>query len=166
MESAAQNAAVPLLSILLAAAVVGGPLPPPLPLFPLTNWWNSDVSNAPVDPHSAAYISFIGPTRGMHPDFGGDSGDPSAPIYGMPYVGVDGAQPLVPVTFDYDDESDVAAPGRPSGYPIPEEAKTQQKWIEGGLAGNQGGGGDRHMLIVDRDPRIDYELYAVRRAGT
>src|ERR1051326_2555480 len=156
MESAAQNAAVPLLSILLAA-VVGGPLPPPLPLFPLTNWWNADVSNAPVDPHSAAYISFIGPTRGMHPDFGGDSSDPSAPIYGMPYVVVDGAQPLVPVTFDYDDESDAGAPGRPPGYPIPEEAKTQQKWIEGGLAGN-----DRN---ADGEHRMLYELYALRWTG-
>jgi hypothetical protein len=153
-----------LLSILLAAAV-GAPLPPPLPLFPLTNWWNADVSAAPVDPNSAAYIGFIGAGRGMHPDFGGDSGDPSAPIYGMPYIVADGTQPLVAVTFDYDDESDFAAPGRPPGYPIPEEAKTQQKWIEGGLAGNEPSDGDRHMLIVDRDHRIDYELYDVRWTG-
>src|ERR687883_1910029 len=147
-------------------AVRGGALPPPLPLFPLDNWWNTDISGAPVDPNSAAFISVIGPTRGMHPDFGGDSGDPSAPIYGMPYLVVDGAQPLVPVTFQYDDESDVAAPGRPPGYPIPEEAKTQQKWIEGGLAGNQpNADGDRHMLIVDRDHRILYELYALRWTG-
>jgi hypothetical protein len=157
---------MPLLSILLAA-VVGAPLPPPLPLFPPANWWNTDVSSAPVDANSAAYISFIGPTRGMHPDFGGDSGDPSAPTYGMPYIVVDGTQPLVPVTFDYDDESDFAAPGRPPGYPIPEEAKTQQKWIEGGLAGNDpNADGDRHMLIVDRDHRILYELYALRWTGS
>jgi hypothetical protein len=156
---------VPLLTLLLAAAV-GAPLPPPLPLFPLTNWWNTDISAAPVDPNSAAYINFIGAAKGMHPDFGGNSGDSEAPIYGMPYIVVDGAQPLVPVTFDYDDESDFAAPGRPPGYPIPEEAKTQQKWIEGGLAGNQPSGGDRHMLIVDRDNRIDYELYDVRWTGT
>lgn len=155
-----------ILSVLLAAAV-GAPLPAPLPLFPPTNWWNTDVSAAPVDPNSAAYISFIGASRGMHPDFGGDSGDPEAPIYGLPYIVVDGAQPLVPVTFDYDDESDLAAPGRPPGYPIPEETKTQQKWIEGGLAGNDtSGGGDRHMLIVDRDHRIDYELYDVRWTGS
>ena len=156
---------MPLLTLLLAAAV-GAPPPPPLPLFPPANWWNADVSAAPVDPNSAAYIGFIGASRGMHPDFGPDSGDPSAPIYGMPYIVVDGTQPLVPVAFDYDDESDVAAPGRPPGYPIPEEAKTQQKWIEGGLAGSDtSGGGDRHMLIVDRDHRIDYELYDVRWTG-
>jgi hypothetical protein len=148
------------------AAVRGGPLPPPLPLFPPDNWWNADVSNAPVDPGSAAFVSFIGSGRGLHPDFGGDSGDPSAPIYGIPYVTVAGTQPLVPVTFDYDDESDHAAPGRPPGYPIPEEAKTQQKWIEGGLAGGDPAAtGDRHMLLVDRDNRILYELYALHWTG-
>ncbi|HEX7677600.1 MAG TPA: hypothetical protein VF713_05715 [Thermoanaerobaculia bacterium] len=145
----------------------GGALPQPLPLFPLTNWWNTDVSAAPVDRNSAAYIADIGTTRGMHPDFGGDSGDSSAPIYGMPFVVVSGAQPLLPVTFDYADESDVAAPGRPPGYPIPEEAKGQQKWIEGGLAGGDpNADGDRHMLLVDRDNRMLYELYALHWTGS
>ncbi|HEY2829349.1 MAG TPA: hypothetical protein VGJ88_04470 [Thermoanaerobaculia bacterium] len=145
-----------LLSALLFAATVGGSLPGPLPLFPPDNWWNTDISSAPVDSKSANYIAFIGGSRGMHPDFGGDSGDSSAPIYGMPYIVVDGSQPKVNVTFvESDDESDHA------GYPIPDEAKTQQKWIEGGLAGNDpNADGDRHMLIVDRDARVLYELYA------
>ena len=62
------------------------------------------------------------------------------------------------VTFvESDDESDH------DGYPIPDEAKTQQKWIEGGLAGNDpNADGDRHMLIVDRDARVLYELYATQ----
>ena len=160
------------LSALLAVSLNGQPvrngqLPPPLPLFPPANWWNTDISAAPVDPSSAAYIAFIGASQGMHPDFGGDSGDPEAPIYGMPYVVVSGTQPLVPVTFDYDDESDYAAPGRPPGYPIPEEAKTEQRWIEGGLAGGDpNADGDRHMLLVDRDNRILYEIYATRWTGT
>lgn len=149
------------------APVRGGELPAPLPLFPPSNWWNVDVSAAPVDPNSAAFISYIGATRGMHPDFGGDSGEAEAPIYGMPYVVVAGSQPLVPVAFEYDDESDVGAPGRPPGYPIPEEAKTQQRWIEGGLAGGDARAeGDRHMLIVDRGHRILYELYALRWTGS
>jgi hypothetical protein len=154
-------------SALAQAPVRGGALPAPLPLFPQSNWWNADISMAPVDANSAAYVNFIGATRGMHPDFGGDSGDPDAPIYGMPYVIVSGSQPLVPVTFEYYDESDFAAPGRPPGYPIPEEAKTQQKWIEGGLAGSDArADGDRHMLIVDRDNRILYELYALHWTGS
>jgi hypothetical protein len=135
----------------------GGALPGPLPLFPPDNWWNVDITSAPVDPNSAAYITFIGASRGMHPDFGGDSGDPSAPLYGMPYVVVAGNQPRVNPRFEYDDESDHG------GYPIPDEAKTQQKWIEGGLAGNDSrADGDRHMLIVDRDARMLYEVYALQ----
>ena len=145
----------------------GGALPAPLPLFPSTNWWNTDVTSAPVDANSASFIAFIGASVGMHPDFGGDSPDSSALIYRIPYIVVSGAQPLVPVTFDYGDESDSGAPGRPPGYPIPEEAKSVQKWIEGGLAGNDpNADGDRHMLIVDRDNRILFELYAVRWTGS
>ncbi|HUP65094.1 MAG TPA: hypothetical protein VM557_07425 [Thermoanaerobaculia bacterium] len=145
--------------------VRGGELPPPLPLFPLSNWWNMDVRGAPADAKSDAFIAFIGQTRQLHPDFGGDSGlePPDSLIYGIPYVVVPGTQPLVPVAFEYDDESDIGAPGRPPGYPIPEEAKTQTKWIEGGLAGSDPRAeGDRHMLIVDRDHRILYELFALR----
>ena len=165
--------AVALVAISLAAVALaqapqrGGVLPGPLPIFPPTNWWNTDISSAPVDPNSAAFISFIGTSRGMHPDFGGESGDPDAPIYGIPYIVVSGTQPLVPVTFEYEDESDIGAPGRPPGYPIPEEAKTQQRWIEGGLAGNDPRAeGDRHMLIVDRDHRILYELFALAWTGS
>ena len=147
--------------------VRGGDLPAPLPLLPPDNWWNTDISLAPADPASAAFISFVGPSRGLHPDFGGDSGDATAPIYGMPYIVVSASQPLVPVTFDYADESDIGAPGRPPGYPIPEQAKSEQKWIEGGLAGNDSrADGDRHMLIVDRDNRILYELYALHWTGS
>ena len=146
-----------------AAAVLGGELPGPFPLFPLDNWWNTDVTRAPIDPDSAAFIDFIGPTQKLHPDFGGDNDDAAAPIFGMPYIVVSGDQPLVPVVFDFDDESDAGAPGGPPGYPIPREAMTQQKWIEGGLAGNDlNADGDRHMLIVDRDHRILFELYATR----
>jgi hypothetical protein len=151
--------ALTLLSATLAAAQPGGPLPAPLPLFPADNWWNTDVSAAPVDPHSAAYINFLGAGVGLHPDFGGDS-DPSPEIYGMVYLSVPGTQPLVPVTFvEFGNESDAGAPGRPAGYPIPEEAKTQGKWIEGGYPGNADPGGDRHMLIVDRDHHLLFELY-------
>ncbi len=141
----------------------GGALPGPLPLLPADHWWNADVSHAPVDPRSDAFIAFIGPTRRLHPDFGADSGDtlPNPIIYGMPYVTVGASQPLVPVVFEYDEESDTGAPGQPPGYPIPEQATLEPRWIEGGVPGG-GALGDRHMLIVDRDRRILYELYALR----
>src|SRR5215813_9471355 len=52
--------------------VEGGALPGPLPVFPPDNWWNTDVSRAPLDPGSAAFITFVGGTgRRLHPDLGG-----------------------------------------------------------------------------------------------
>ena len=154
---AAALAAAPL----VGQAVQGGPLPGPLPLFPADNWWNADVSAAPVDANSAAFIAWIGAAKGMHPDFGSDAGTPPA-IYGMPYIVVPGTQPLEPMAFDYASESDPGAPGRPAGYPIPVEAKTQSHWIEGGYPGNCACGGDKHMLIVDKDNRLLFETWNTR----
>jgi hypothetical protein len=158
---AAAFAAAPL----VGQPVQGGPLPGPLPLFPSDNWWNADVTTAPVDANSAAFIAWIGAAKGMHPDFGGDAGAPA--IYGMPYVVVPGTQPLEPMAFDYASESDSGAPGRPPGYPIPVEAKTQSHWIEGGYPGNCDSStpacsGDKHMLIVDKDNRFLFETWNTR----
>jgi hypothetical protein len=123
-------------------------------ILPSNNWWNQDISGAPVDPQSNAYIDFIGRTQTAHPDFG-------PPPYGIPYVGVGSAQPRVPVTFvDYGDESDRGFGGE-NGYPIPDDAKTQPNFIEGSVPGG-GSDGDRHLLIVDRDKWVLYELYATR----
>jgi hypothetical protein len=46
-------------------AVQGGPLPGPLPLFSADNWWNADVSAAPVDSNRVVFIAWIGATKGM-----------------------------------------------------------------------------------------------------
>src|SRR3954452_4170768 len=155
---------------LLAAtgALVSAALPPALTgslngrlVFPASNWWNKDVSQAPLDPNSAAYINFISgrtssnptATRRVHPDFG-----PSP--YGFPYVVVSGDQPLVRPTWTaYGDESDEGAPGRPLGYPIPPEAKATPDYIEGAVPGG-GLDGDRHLLIVDRDNWLLFETGA------
>jgi hypothetical protein len=53
----------------------------------------------------------------------------------------------VPVSFDYDDESD------PGPYPIPPSAP-----IEGGVSAN----GDRHVIVVDVDNWKLYELFDAR----
>jgi len=126
-------------------------------LFPADNWWNQDISAAPLDGDSDAYIDFVGRTRTLHPDFG-----PSP--YGIPYVGVGGSETRVPVAFvDYGDESDNGF-GSERGYPIPEAAKSQPNYIEGGRAGG-GTDGDRHLIIVDRDRWQLFELYATRWTG-
>lgn len=138
----------------------GAALPPPWPLFPADNWWNVDVSQAPVDPASAAFIAFIGGGRRLHPDFGGEASPGSVAIYGIPYVVVGGAQAKVAVTFQYASESD--GQGVPF-YPIPAQAQSQPHWIEGGAPGSvdQRGQNDRHLLIVDCANRHLYELYNV-----
>ena len=126
-------------------------------LFPPDNWWNQNISQAPVDANSSTFITFIGTTRALHPDFG-------PPPYGIPYVGVSGTQARLPVTFvAYGSESDSGA-GGVTGYPIPDEAKTQAHFIEGDTAGG-GTSGDRHMLIVDRDRFVLFETFATRWTG-
>jgi hypothetical protein len=143
-----------------AVVVVSAAAPPVLleslvgrQVFPTTNWWNQDVSAAPLDSRSAQLVSWIGPTKRLHPDFG-------PPPYGIPYVVVAGDQARVPVTFQYSSESDTGIPGLP-GYPIPDEARTQPHYIEGDVPGG-GTSGDRHLLIIDRDRWLLYEVYATR----
>jgi hypothetical protein len=159
---------VPVLLVCAAAGIVAA-APPVLnePLagravFSAANWWNADVSGAPVDPRSAAIIDFISnrttangtAVRRLHPDFG-------PPPYGIPYVVVAGDQPRVPLAvIAYADESDTGAPGLP-GYPIPVEARATPNYIEGGIAGG-GSSGDRHLLLIDRDRWLLYETYATR----
>ncbi len=136
-------------------------------VFPPSNWWNLDISDAPVDASSAAFISTIGPSRAVHPDFGGNANADGSETYGFPYASVCGDQALSHVTYvEYGDESDVGAPGRPIGFPIPSEAKLQVGWIEGGAAGMVPPDGDRHMLIVDRDNGFLFELYHAHWTGS
>ena len=140
-------------------------LPGPLPLAPATNWWNTDISSAPVDAGSAGFIAYIGTGQPLHPDFGGTLGD-GIGIYGMPYIVVDSSQPKKTVQFAEPGESDGVDHSTETSYPfypIPDEAITQPHWIEGGDPGNidDTGSEDRHMLIVDRDNRYLYELYNV-----
>ena len=159
----------------LLAATQGGPIPGPLPLFPPNNWWNTDVSAAPVDGSSGSFIQFIGtrtdgtPTP-LRPDFGGDAG--GGAIYGFPVLIVDGAQPKKSVTFLYSAESDgvdhntnVPFPF----YPIPDEAITMSGWVEGGAPGNVDRRAipeDRHILMVDSTNNTLYELWNVWYNGT
>jgi hypothetical protein len=115
-------------------------------VFPPDNPWNEDISARPVDALSGRILQTIGLDKPLHPDFGTTyQGKPS----GIPYVVVRGTQPRVPVKFDYPDESD------PGPYPIPPDAP-----IEGGADSR----GDRHILVIDRDSRRLYELFASRRA--
>jgi hypothetical protein len=102
--------------------------------------WNQDISAAPPDPNSAAYISYIAAHGGdlVHPDFG------SPPEYGFPYAVVGKKPKRTKVNFTaYGDESDHGA------YRVPLRAL-----VEGG----QSSDGDRHVLAVDAARCKLYEL--------
>jgi len=112
------------------------------PVFPADNPWNRDVSADPVDPRSDAYIaSMNGGSRFLHPDFG------SNPDYGIPWTSVPGTQPRVPMSFVYADESD------PGPYPFPPDAPIEA-------------GGDRHVLVLDRDACKLYETFDSHYQGS
>jgi len=112
--------------------------------FQSTSLWNTDISAAPVDPNSANYINFIGPTVTLHPDFG--AGTFHNQTLGIPYQVVAGTQAKVPVTLGaFFDESD------PGPEPIPSNAL-----IEGFP---KPGNGDRHVLVLEKDGCWLYELF-------
>ena len=130
-----------------AGAGAGGRPPAPriagCPVFPAGDPWNRDVSRDPVDPRSDDYVRSIGAALHLHPDFGsGRYG-----FYGFPVTVARADQPRRAVRFTaYGDESDRGP------YAIPAGARIE-------------GGGDRHVLVVQRGACRLYELYGARRAG-
>ena len=107
--------------------------------FTSSNLWNTDISSAAVDPNSNSIITNWVGSVNVHPDWGND------PTYGIPYVVVDGKQPLVGINLGaYGGESD-AGP-----MPVPGNAP-----VEGGSSSS----GDRHVLVLDNGNCFLYELY-------
>jgi hypothetical protein len=112
-------------------------------VFPANNIWNRNIAALPTHALSNNYIASIGASAYLHADFG--SGTWNGGPIGIPFVTVPGTQPRVPIYFtDYPDESD------PGPYPVPTNAP-----IEGGPNGT----GDRHVLVIDRDNCVLYEMF-------
>jgi hypothetical protein len=112
-------------------------------IFTANNEWNRDISDLPVHRMSRTWLRAIGPSDGLHPDFG--TVWRGSPI-GIPFVVVDSDQPKVKVKFEYDDESD------PGPYPIPKGVP-----IEGGLDAPYDS--DRHIIMIDPKKKLLYELF-------
>jgi hypothetical protein len=138
-------AAVAALAALAGGPATGRPLAKArsCPLFPPTSHWNRPVERLPVARDSDAIVRSIGLDAPVHADFG--SGRYQGGPIGIPYTTVSRRQRKVPVSFQYADESDRGP------YPIPADAP-----IEGG----RDAGGDRHVIVVDRDRCRLYELFA------
>lgn len=111
-------------------------------IFPLDNPWNTDISDYQVHPDSDKFIASIGSDKSIHPDFGTVwDGAPN----GIPYAFVPGTTLLVDIIYTaYGEESD------PGPFPIPDDAP-----VEGG----DNGTGDRHVIVIDTDNKMLYELY-------
>ncbi len=116
------------------------------PMFPADNALNEEVAGLPESPRSQQYVEAIGLSAHLHPDFGNNPG------YGIPYVVVGPEQPKVPIKFTaYKSESD------PGPYPVPLDAP-----IEGG---GKHGKGDKHVLVLQEETCMDYELYKASQRG-
>jgi len=127
-----------------AAATVGTPGPGTTvagcPVLPKADAFNRDISKAPVDARSAAYVRSIGLAARLHPDF-------ASKTYGIPFTVVPKTQERVRVRFtDYGDESDKGP------YPIPAAAPVE-------------GGGDRHVIVLQKGTCTLYELFGARRTA-
>lgn len=85
-------------------------------------------------------------TTHLHPDWG----DWSTDHYGIPWQTVPGSQAMVPMTFQYADQSD------PGPYPFPSNAL-----VEGGA----GSGGDMHVLVIDTGTCTLYETWSSTYVG-
>jgi len=111
-------------------------------LFPDSNIWNTPVDRLPVAVDSALYGATIGATKPLRADFGSGTWD-GGPI-GIPFTTVPGTQQKVAIEFEYADESD------PGPYPIPPDVP--REW-----------GSDHHLLVLDRDNALLYEVYGAER---
>ena len=123
--------------IALAVAAIAG-----CPVFPADNPWNQRVDSLPVHPRSDAIVRSIGLEETVHPDFG--SGRYEGRPIGIPYQVVARNAKRARVRFEYADESDRGP------YPIPSRPRIE-------------GGGDRHLLMIQRGTCRLYELFAAQR---
>jgi len=125
--------------------------------FPTTSPWNTDISNAPLDPNNATITSASGfAGLHLHHDFSSTAGG----NYGIPYVVVDSSTtPAVSVSvLDYADESDVAAAPFPISAPIEGSPADCSGWPDTYI-------GDSHVLVLDRSTCFLYETFNTHRCN-
>ena len=131
------SAALPALA---APPTVGG-----CQVFPADNHWNTPIDALPVHPRSTDWVATVGNTARLHADWGNNLAD----NFGIPFATVNGAHPaslIIPNAGAFDDESDNVP------FPIPVDAP-----VEGGLGAPSGA--DRHVLVIETNNCILYELY-------
>jgi hypothetical protein len=123
----------------IARPVAGAP---DCAIFPASSPWNQRVDRLPVAAGSAALMRATGIDH-LHADFS----DSDADGYGIPINVVASTTRRAAVSFDYADESD------PGPYPIPNNPLIE-------------GGGDRHLLMLERDACVLHELFGAEETAS
>ena len=125
--------------------------------FPATNAWNTDISNAPLDPNNTTITTASGfAGEHLHHDWSSVAGG----NYGIPYTVVDSSvTPLVPIdVIDYASESDVAMAPYPITAPIEGSPADCDGWPDTYV-------GDSHVLVLDRHACMLYETFNTHRCN-
>ena len=125
--------------------------------FPATSAWNTDISQAPLDPNNTAITTASGFAGvHLHHDWSSVAGG----NYGIPYVVVDSSTtPLVPINvLDYASESDVAQAPYPITAPIEGAPADCSGWPDTYV-------GDSHVLVLDRNRCMLYETFNTHRCS-
>lgn len=107
-------------------------------VFPSDSFWNKDVTNEPVDPKGFKYVDAIGADLPLRAAFG--------PGDGIPFQYVPATHKKSAVEFRWAGESD------PGPYPIPDNPLVET-------------GPDKHILMIDQDNWVLYELFLARFEG-
>jgi hypothetical protein len=116
---------------------------PNCPMFPSDNVWNTDISQLPVNKHSAAWMrSMHASSLNLHPDFGPN---PGGTPFGIPFNVVTSKHPLIKVHFSQPSESNRAP------YPFGSDIRIEP--------------GDRHAIMINKDTCKLYELYLASFSG-
>lgn len=122
-----------------AQAIGNGPTIANCPMFPENNVWNTPIDSLPVHAMSDAWVESLGSDEELRMDFG--SGEWEGGLIGIPFNIVAGsAVPTFEPVFYYPEESD-AGP-----YPIPDNPNIEY-------------GSDHHILVVDTETCILYEIF-------
>ena len=108
-------------------------------MLPANNIWNMPVDELPLDPNSDTYVSTIGATANLFPDFWNATG-------GMYLNVVDATQPRVPIVGNYFSQFD------PGPFPIPAGAVVQQA-------------SDAHLMVLDSGNCKLYEAWQAAPVG-
>src|SRR6185436_7636134 len=118
-----------------------------LQVFPKNNPWNEDISKRPVHPDSDRIIAAIGKEKTVRCNLD------------MAFILVPATQPRIEVKIGSPGESDKGP------YPVPDNAPIEGWPMDGKTleAAQQGGGSDRHMLVVDPANGMLYEFYRAFR---